>query len=181
MHDVVSIELPAWANVTPRRAAHIARVTALLERWADTMGLDAEFAAAWRDAGRWHDALRDAPEDQLRTLLDDATTSAPLLHGPAAALHLERDGETRRDVLDAIAHHTVGHVEWVRTGRALYMADYLEPGRPFARAERARLSDEVPNAFDRTFREVVRQRVAWTSREGHDLDPRTVVLWNAIR
>lgn len=181
MRDAVSIELPAWAKVTPGRAAHIARVTTLLESWADDMALGAEAAAAWRDAGRWHDALRDAPEDELRTLLNDRTTSAPLLHGPAAAARLERDGEERQDVLGAIAHHTVGHVDWERTGRALYMADYLEPGRPFARAERGRLADAVPREFDRTFREVVRLRVEWTLREGHDLHPHTVALWNATR
>src|SRR5688572_15767963 len=109
MRDGASIDLPAWAVVTPRRAAHIARVTALLERWASEMSLTSAEAAAWRDAGRWHDALRDASGVELRSIVDDPTMSAPLLHGPAAAIRLERDGESRRDVLDAISHHTVGH------------------------------------------------------------------------
>jgi 2-amino-4-hydroxy-6-hydroxymethyldihydropteridine diphosphokinase len=181
MHDAASIELPAWAQVRPGRAAHIARVTALLEQWARTMALDSAIANAWRDAGRGHDALRDAPESELRVMLNDYTTPAPLLHGPAAAKRFAADGETRQDVLEAIAHHTVGHPEWGRTGRALYMADYLEPGRPFARAERARLAATVPNDFDATFREVVRQRVERAQSDGHGLHPQTAALWNAIR
>src|SRR5687768_5707194 len=136
MRAVASIELPVWAQVEPGRAAHIARVTALLTRWAETMSLDTATAAAWYDAGRCHDALRDAPESELRAMLDDYTTPAPLLHGPAAAKQLAADGEMRHDVLEAIAHHTIGHPDWGRTGKALYMADYLEPGRPFARTQR---------------------------------------------
>ena len=181
MRDVASIELPAWARVTPLRATHIARVTDLLVSWAQALAFDAATAAAWRDAGRWHDALRDASESDLRALLDDATTAAPLLHGPAAARHLALGGETRQDVLDAIAWHTVGSVDWGTTGRALYMADYLEPGRDFARDERAILAASVPDEFEATFREVVRQRVQWTQREGHALHPNTLSLWNAIR
>ena len=181
MPDAASIDLPPWARVTPRRAAHIARVTALLGRWGEAMSLDAQTHNAWRDAGRWHDSLRDAPEAELRGLLKDTVTAAPLLHGPAAAARLRADGETRSDVLDAIAHHTVGYLGWAQTGRALYMADYLEPGRPFDRTGRAELSARVPRDFEATFREVVRRRVEWTLREGHELHPNTRELWDAIR
>ena len=181
MRVVASIDLPTWARVSARRVAHIARVTALLEQWSADMSLDAGAAARWRDAGLWHDALRDASEAELRAVLEDRTTPAPLLHGPAAAARLRAEGESRSDVLDAIEHHTVGFRDWDRTGRALYMADYLEPGRPFARAERRRLAARVPEEFDAVFREVVRERVAWTEREGHPLDARTRALREAVQ
>lgn len=181
MRDVASIDLPTWARVSPRRAAHIARVTELLEQWSDAMSVDVETASSWRDAGRWHDALRDAPEAELRALLGDDATPAPLLHGPAAAKRLAEDGEERSDVLDAITHHTLGSRDWGSTGRALYMADYLEPGRVFAREMRAEFARRVPEEFDVVFREVVRQRVEWTQRDGHVLHDRTRELWEAIR
>ena len=41
-------------------------------------------------------ALRDAPEDELREITGDTTTPAGLLHGPAAAIRLEKDGEKRQ-------------------------------------------------------------------------------------
>lgn len=181
MRAVASIDLPPWAQVSPRRAAHIARVTALIEQWAATMSVDAETGRAWSDAARWHDALRDAPEAELRALLGDTTMIAPLLHGPAAALRLGLDGENRADVLAAVAHHTVGDSAWKSTGRALYMADYLEPGRSFAGEERAALAAAVPGDFDGTFREVVRHRLEWVLREGLELHQQTVELWNTIR
>ena len=75
----------------------------------------------------------------------------------------------------------MGRVTWSRTGRALYMADFLEPGRPFMQADRAFLAARVPDAFDEVFRQVVRLRLEWTIREGKGLAPETVLMWNEVR
>jgi HD superfamily phosphohydrolase YqeK len=179
--ETVLSGLPPWAVVSEKRRAHIARVTGLLEQWADALGLEADERTAWRDAGLWHDALRDADEPTLRALTGDQARPYGMLHGPAAALLLERAGERRTDMLDAIRWHTAGHAEWARVGRALYMADFLEPGRSFMQADRAFLANRVPEAFDGVFRQVVRLRVEWTIREGKSLSPETVALWNAVR
>jgi len=173
--------LPAWAEVGEKRRAHIARVTALLDRWAAQLRLAPDEAQAWHDAGRWHDALRDATPETLRTLADEPDRPVETLHGPAAAVRLVRDGESRGDVLDAIRWHTVGFAGWSRVGRALYMADFLEPGRQFARADRAFLADHLVHDFDGVFRQVVRMRIEWTVREGKALFPETVALWNLVR
>ena len=181
MHAAALTDLPAWARVSPTRMRHIERVTALLTLWATQMHVDQAEATQWLDAGRWHDALRDAPESELRSIVGDPTMHPALLHGPAAAIRLREGGERRHDVLEAIAHHTVGHPDWSRTGRALYMADYLEPGRPFARTERAFLAAQVPHDFTGTFREVVRDRLQWSLRESVELHAQTIDLWNSIR
>ncbi len=176
-----TIALPPWAEVSAARRGHIARVTALMAVWAAALGVPPVEAAAWRDAGLWHDALRDAPEETLRTLTGDAASPAKTLHGPAAAARLARDGERRADVLDAIRHHTIGHRDWGRTGRALYMADFLEPGRTFAHADRAFLAAQVPHDFDGVFRQVVRARIEWALREGHAVFEPTLTLWNSLQ
>lgn len=173
--------LPAWACVKPKRRAHIERVVALLEQWADALAVAGDERVAWLDAGWWHDALRDADEATLRALVPDGGDIVELLHGPAAAARLEREGERRAEVLDAVRWHTVGYPQWSRVGRALYMADFLEPGRTFARADRAFLARQVPFDFDGIFRQVVRERIAWTIREGNRLFPETVSLWNGLR
>lgn len=178
--SVSDVTLPDWAMVTPKRLAHIARVVALLERWSREMVLPVDEHQAWLDAGRWHDALRDAPEDMLRRATGDSTSPVGLLHGPAAADRLARDGESRAAVLSAVRWHTVGQAEWTRVGRALYMADFLEPGRTFMQADRAYLADRVATAFEDTFRQVVRLRLEWTLREGKTLHAPTVALWNQV-
>lgn len=174
-------ELPSWALVSERRRAHIARVTALLDAWAPHVAEDAAEARALHDAGRLHDALRDAPEPLLRELSGDAAGPVDVLHGPAAATLLAREGEARADVLDAVRWHTLGSASWGRVGRALYMADFLDPGRKFAVADRAFLAAHVRHDFDAVFRQVVRMRLQWSLGEGLELYAGTVALWNAVR
>lgn len=175
------LDLPDWARVSEKRAGHIQRVTALLNSWAAAMRLPPAEARAFLDAGALHDALRDAPEAELRELADDLESPLGLLHGPAAASMLKRNGESRADILDAVRYHTIGHVRWGIVGRALYMADFLEPGRKFMRQDRYFLALEVPNSFDAVFRQVVRMRLEWTVREGNHIFPETVALWNSLQ
>jgi HD superfamily phosphohydrolase YqeK len=181
--DAAVPKLPEWTQAGDKRRAHIARVTALLDRWASEMELPPADARAWHDAGRLHDALRDAPEPELRALVRGtpfADSPAGVLHGPAAAARLEREGEARAGVLLAVRWHTVGNADWDRTGRALFMADFLEPGRGFMRDDRAFLASHLPTDFDGVFRQVVRMRLEWTLREGKPLFPESVALWNSV-
>ena len=175
-----SLRLPPWARVSERRLAHIERVTALLDRWAVELKLPPDEARDWHDVGRWHDALRDADEAELRQWAGEVSFPLTVLHGPAAARRLESEGETRREVLEAIRWHTLGSPAWGRTGRALYMADFLEPGRPFSRADRAFLAAHATADFDGVFRQVVRARIEWTVREGKPVFPETAALWNQL-
>jgi HD superfamily phosphohydrolase YqeK len=187
---VPQVALPSWAVVTAPRRAHIARVVALIDDWAARRSLGPADRQAWHDAATWHDALRDAPESTLRAILAAGAgepwaaglpPDAAFLHGPAAAARLAAEGERRQDVLDAIRWHTLGSAEWNATGRALYMADFLDPGRAFARDERAALAGRVPDDFDGVFRDVVGMRVRWAADAGKTLAPRTVALWNTLR
>lgn len=173
--------LPSWAQVGEKRRAHIARVTALLDAWSGALHLTAPERQLWHDAGRYHDALRDAPLAELRARVGDPALPDSVLHGPAAALRLAEDGERREPLLEAIRWHTLGNPDWGPVGRALFMADYLEPGRPFAQADRAFLAAHVPLDFDGVFRQVVRMRLEWTLREGKAVFPETVALWNRVR
>lgn len=176
-----SLDLPFWAQVGDKRAAHIERVTALLHEWATAMHLPADEAQLWIDAGRLHDSLRDAPSGELRSITGDVSSPDGLLHGPAAATVLAGHGERRQDLLDAIRYHTVGSVSWGAAGKALYMADYLEPGRKFLHEDRHFLASLVPVAFEDVFRQVVRFRLEWSVREGNRIFPETVELWNSLR
>jgi HD superfamily phosphohydrolase YqeK len=178
---VDTIELPAWARAGAARRAHIARVTALLLRWADAMQLTEEERSSWRDAGRWHDALRDAPERELRVLVPDLQLPTGVLHGPAAARRLERNGETRAEVVEAVRWHTIGCADWARTGDALYMADFLEPGRSFDPARRKALAESVPEDFSGTLREVVRWRIARAVERDRPVHAETSRYWERVR
>ena len=175
-----TFELPPWAQVSKGRAAHIGRVTALLAEWADAMSLDAADRQCWVDAGRYHDALRDAPVAELRALAGSRLEEVELLHGPAAAAKLQAEGETRRNLLDAIRYHSIGWKHWDRVGKALYMADYLEPGRKFEIERRERLRALVPVDFEEAFRDVVRGRMAYAREHGFTEYPESVELLKSL-
>src|SRR5919197_417291 len=119
--------LPPWATVTPERRAHVERVAALVSTWAAALRVPDAERARWLRAAWLHDALRDAPA------VDE------LAHGPMAADRAAQDGERDRGVLDAVRYHSLGYAEWDDVGKMLYLADYLEPGRPFDRERRGEL------------------------------------------
>ena len=173
-------ELPSWAQVSNSRRKHIARVTALLAEWADVLALPSAERQTWVDAGRYHDALRDAPVEELRALAGSALAEVELLHGPAAAAKLQQEGETRRNLLDAIRYHSIGWKDWDRVGRALYMADYLEPGRTFDLERRARISAMVPRDFEAAFRDVVKARMTYAREQGYTEYPESVELLASV-
>lgn len=163
------MSVPPWAQVSTQRRAHIERVVAMLESWADAMHVPAAERARWLRAGWLHDALRDAP-------LPDATA-----HGPAAADRAAAEGERDRGILDAVRYHTIGSPDWDDVGRMLYLADFLEPGRDKKVApDRDDLAQSVPAERDRVLREVARRRIEWILRSGWALPPSTVAFWNAL-
>jgi HD superfamily phosphohydrolase YqeK len=162
------MSLPAWAQVSAERRAHIERVVALLTSWANAMGVEARERDRWLRAGWLHDALRDAP-------LHD-----PFAHGPAAADRAAADGERDLGVLAAVRYHTIGSADWDDAGKMLYLADYLEPGRAADHAERADFTQRVPGERDAVLREVARRRLEWVLRSGWPLPAKSVEFWNAL-
>lgn len=162
------MSLPEWARVSPERRAHIERVVALLNGWADAMHVTPRERERWLRAGWLHDALRDAPLANL------------LAHGPAAAERAALDGERDRGILDAVRYHTIGYAGWDDVGRMLYLADFLEPQRDFDPDGRRALAQRVPAARDAVLREVARRRLDWVLRSGWPLVAETVAFWNAL-
>jgi len=180
--DAASGRLPEWAEARPERREHIARVAALLDSWAEEAELSQEDRQRWRAAGYLHDALRDAAPESLRPLVsgDLATLPGSLLHGPAVATRLRGEGVEDEELLAAVAFHTVGDPGLGPLGRALYAADFLEPGRTYHVEGRERLCARAATELDVVTREVARLRIAHLLRKGLRLHPRTVAFWNEL-
>ncbi len=172
--------LPEWAVVTPARRDHIERVAELADRWALAMGVPDSERHRWLRAVWLHDALRDAPEDELLRWAPSAPGPPELLHGPASAARAKSEGETDRGVLDAVRYHSIGLAEWDMVGRILYCADYLEPGRTHERAWRAELADRFPVQPTPVLRQVAQARVKRMVSSGRVLPEPTVRFWNSL-
>ncbi|MEO5826476.1 MAG: HD domain-containing protein [Gemmatimonadales bacterium] len=168
--------LPPWAIVSPRRQEHVGRVAALVTAWTVAMRLPIEESHRWLRAVWLHDALRDAPEDEMRRWAPNVEGPVELRHGPAAAARAELEGECDDDVLSAVRWHSVGWNGWAQTGRTLYCADFLEPGRDFDRDERGALAARFPDDPAGVLRDVVRRRFAYADLQGWSHPPESLAF-----
>lgn len=174
--------LPAWAQASPKRSRHMARVAALLGEWAARERLPAAEQARWRAMGWLHDALRDADGAALRPLVGEPFRELPdgFLHGPAAAARLEAEGVEDGELLEAIRYHTLGRPGLGRLGRLLMSADYLEPGRPQHPGWRAMLRARMPEALDPVFATVIERRMRASLERRHAIRPEMMAMWNDL-
>ncbi|HEY8256835.1 MAG TPA: HD domain-containing protein [Gemmatimonadales bacterium] len=172
--------LPAWAIVSIERLAHIERVAELVSSWAEHMGIPANERNRWLRAVWLHDALRDAPAEELEKWASTSLGPPSLRHGPASAARAKAEGEIDRGVLDAVRYHSLGLAEWDMVGRSLYCGDYLEPGRSRDRERRAELAVRFPSDPGGVLREVARERVTRLVQSGWTLPEPTVRFWNSL-
>lgn len=172
--------LPPWARVSEGRRAHIERVVALLDEWAQALRLPDDERERWRAAGWLHDALRDAEVHELSGCVPPEARSfpPPLLHGPAAAELLR--GELDEELCMAIRYHTTGHPELGRLGRALYLADFLEPGRDFEEEWRASLRARMPEGMPEVLREVIAARIEHLLELRKPIREETAAFWSRV-
>ncbi len=173
--------LPGWAVASPARRRHARRVGGLLGEWADALEHDATTRIRWRAAGLLHDALKDEAVEVLRPLVHGAEEwPGPLLHGPACANRLRASGVDDEPLLRAIASHTTGHPDLGALGRALYMADFLEPGRPASGPERAGLRRRMPEDWHAVLAEVATARIGSLIDRKIPVSSATAGFWRVV-
>jgi 2-amino-4-hydroxy-6-hydroxymethyldihydropteridine diphosphokinase len=158
------------------------RVAGLLDAWAAGLGLGGAERVRWRAAGYLHDALRDERAEALRGHVPPSLRALPgaLLHGPAAAERLRAAGVDDDGLLSAVAYHTIGDARLDTLGRALYAADFLEPGRSFLEEWRAGLRARMPGDFSAVLLEIARARIENLLARGTSVLPETTAFWNAL-
>lgn len=174
--------LPPWSRAGEERLAHMRRVAGLLESWAGRRGCSDEEVVRWRAAGLLHDAVREEDPETLRGWVEaeQADLPASVMHGPAAAARLREEGVTDEGFLRAVAYHTIGHPALDSLGRALYAADFLEPGRTSREQWRAELRSRMPEETDAVVREVARARIGGLLEEFRPIPRETFRFWNVI-
>lgn len=158
------------------------RVAELMAAWAVELDLSEDEQNRWKVAGLAHDLLRDADPDTLRMHLPPtlADLPDPILHGPAVAERLRLGGVEDGELLTAVAYHTIGDARFGRLARALYAADFLEPGRSFMSDWRAERRVRMPSDFDAVVRDVASLRLRNLIERGSAVLPGTLAFWNTI-
>ena len=174
--------IPGWARAGPARRRHMERVAGLLGEWATALDLGRMETERWRAAGWLHDVLREADPAELRPIVPAALSDLPgrVLHGPAAAVRLRAEGVDDEPFLLAVAFHTIGHPEFDTLGRAVYAADFLEPGRRGVMEWRGALRARMPAEPAAVVREVARSRIGGLLEAGAPLPRETCEFWNKL-
>ena len=128
-------------NLSTPRFEHTLRVAATAQRLCRRHGLD---RALGQLAGLGHDLAREWPAARLLSAAQEAgwqpseleRETPLLLHGPVAAAVLTNRFHVRNpDVLESVRHHTLGRAGLSPLARALFVADYVEPGRTYLTRE----------------------------------------------
>lgn len=175
-------KLPAWAVCGRKRREHMGRVSQLMGDWAELRGHRKDEVARWRAAGLLHDVLREAPPDELRRHLPDKHRALPAKahHGPAGSARLADAKVGDEEFLHAIRWHTLGSPSFGPLGKALYAADFLEPGRRSRRRWREGLRERAPRNLDRVLREILAAKIDYLLRAELPVHRRTVRFWNSL-
>jgi len=158
----------------------MARVAKLLGDWAEKRGESPRERARWIALGYLHDALREADEEQMRPLVEPRFRELPtkILHGPAVAQRLRGEGVEDEEFLHAAAFHTLGSPDFAVLGKALFAADFLEPGRKLQNDWRAKLRKRAPGDLDGVVQEILLARIRHLLARGRPLRFETVAFWN---
>lgn len=174
--------------LSAERAAHSRRVAELAATLCAREGLG---ASRGRAAGLAHDMCKEMSRKSQRELAALFTGAAPVdsassalmadkvVHGPAAAALLARDFSVNdRELLDAVALHTLGKPGMGDLAAVIYCADKLEPGRE-------RLDDgyrdrclELP--LDKMLLAVVTGVIGWMRAQGKAVAPETMFLYSTL-
>ncbi len=125
-----------FRRLSQHRRDHIARVMVAVEGLARAHSMDVESA---RLAAFGHDLAREMSRPDLRdeairlglTVGAEEEHEPILLHGPIAARWLQCARRGNPSVWQAIEFHTTGAPALDDLGKALFIADGVEPGRQY--------------------------------------------------
>ncbi len=156
------------------------RVAVLLQDWAEARGEHPDEVLRWRSLGFLHDCLRDEDPKSLRKMLPKDQRDFPdnVLHGPAAAYRLRKEGVKDVEILNAVAYHTMGSPSLGDLGLATYAADFLDPGRRLRKKWCAKLREAMPQNLERVVLDILGARIQNLIKEKRRVRSETLAFWN---
>ncbi len=166
--------------------AHTDRVVELAGRLAECHQLDVSRVCL---AARAHDLLRGVPAGELLTRarevgyeLSGPEQAAPvLLHGPLAALELERRFGIDDDlVLRAVRWHTSGHATYGGEEWAVFIADKVEPDKASRRPGLEPIHALAWRSLERAALRYLDLRLGEALRRGWQAQPVAILARNAL-
>lgn len=145
--DIMEARNIVEKHLSHDRFEHTLRVTETAVSLAERFHIDLRKVEL---AAMLHDYAKCMPKQQLKELIMTLGLPKVLLqfhhevwHGPVAAKIFEHDFNiTDEEILNAIYYHTTGRAKMSDVELAVFVADYIEPGRSFPGVDIAREKSE---------------------------------------
>jgi predicted HD superfamily hydrolase involved in NAD metabolism len=180
-------------RVSAKRFGHIVGVAQTGKQLAQKFSSDPDIAYLAELAAWLHDACKETKDDILVKQAKEyglklhpiEEANGHLLHGPVAAQLVKQEfGLTHKDVLNAIAEHTLGAVNMCFLSKIVFLADATEPCRPPEYANP--IKQAIDDFFDKDANRALNQAILVTCNSNLQfllesnkiIHPRTVKVRN---
>jgi nicotinate-nucleotide adenylyltransferase len=178
------------------RVEHCVSVAGLAARLCRRFGVD---PGKGMICGLAHDIMKDRPQPDQWELARRASFSPSLdfvasvvariegekafadkiIHGPAAAVYMVEEFRLDdREMLEAIALHSSAATTMSPLAKILFIADKLEPRRPFVTSAELEMADSL--ALDALLVKTLGMSMDWLRRKDHAIAQSTIDLYNAL-
>ncbi len=181
MRELLSVRME---QVKPRRYKHSLGVARTAAQLAETYDVDPFLAQAAGLVHDWDKVLDDsellarAAQYKIR-IVGSPTLSAPLLHGPVAAVELPHlFPELPGEVWQAVARHTVAATDMTPLDMVVFVADAIEPLRQGDYADELRALVGKVSLTDLFFK-CFSQGLSYVILSGRYLYPAALSIYNA--
>ena len=165
-------------NLKPKRLLHSLNVALLAVTYAKRFGADPDEAFL---AGAFHDCTKDLPPQEQLLLAQKWSAQTgetfseefpELWHGPAGAAYAQEYFQIKEgEILSGICYHTIGRCKMTTIEKIIYLADKLEPARPYTDLPELRALAETD--LDRALLACMKQVKAAHARAGKPFHPET--------
>ncbi len=179
-----AMEYTLKTRISRRRYEHSLRTAETAEGLAGRFSCDPDEAYI---AGLLHDCARELPPEEILSLatedgvdhVSEARQSIILLHGRAGAVIARRDFAVRNNgILDAIRTHVTGKPGMSLLSRVVFLADYLEPGRPWMKEEPVK--DFIHLSLREMLQAVLEYTLRYLKSEGRKIAEDSILLYDEV-
>lgn len=183
-YNIEQIKEKLKSRLLPQHYDHCVRTAEAAVRMAQAFGVNKEKAHI---AGLLHDYARSMSSGELISEakrlgigINPVEMAFPyLLHAQIGARLIETDlGIMDKEIIDAVEKHTLGSTSMTPLAKIIYVADMIEPGRPYEGLDALRriaLDD-----LDEVFREAYIHSLEYLIRARKLIHPLTVEVWNKL-
>lgn len=177
---------PMEKSLEPKRFEHTLGVAYTAANLAMVHGADIDKALT---AGMLHDCAKCMSHRKQLALCEknymllsemEEAEDSPLLHAKAGSILARKEyGITDADILNAISYHTTGRPQMSLLEKIIYIADYIEPGREYAKrtAEQVQGFEEVRKLayidLDAALCRILSDILAYLTKKGGKIDSMT--------